>query len=160
MAGRRGVARETSSVINDEQVNEFKEAFELFDGEKKKGFITKDGLRNVLKQFQIRVEPDGFDEMFKEADATGGGKVAFPEFMAMMQRRMKQTSNEEILRGAFRSFDPEGLGYVPTPYLRDCLSNLGDKLTKAEFQELQSVAENEKQEIRYDLFVNLMFSKK
>jgi hypothetical protein len=38
----------------------------------------------------IRVEPDAFEEMFAEADATGHGKIAFPEFMAMMGRRMKQ----------------------------------------------------------------------
>eukprot|EP01113_Clastostelium_recurvatum_P043907 TRINITY_DN733_c0_g1_i1.p1 TRINITY_DN733_c0_g1~~TRINITY_DN733_c0_g1_i1.p1 ORF type:complete len:158 (-),score=48.33 TRINITY_DN733_c0_g1_i1:147-620(-) len=151
--------RETSTVLGDDQVNEFKEAFELFDANKS-GFITKDGLKNVLKQFGIRVEEGSFDEMFKEGDSSGQGKIAFPEFMSMMQKRMKQTSNEEILRGAFRSFDPDGLGYVPTPYLRDCLTTMGDKLTKAEFQELQSVAENEKQEIRYDLFVGLMFAKK
>lgn len=38
----------------------------------------------------MRVEPDQFEEMFAEADATGHGKIAFPEFMAMMGRRMKQ----------------------------------------------------------------------
>jgi len=146
-------------VLQDEQVNEFKEAFELFDTTRS-GFINKDALRNVLKQFQIRVEPDAFDEMFKEADATGGGKIGFPEFMAMMSKRMKQTSNEEILRGAFKTFDPEGHGYVPSNVLKEALTNLGDKLTKAEFAELQSVAENDKQEIRYDLFVGIMFAKK
>jgi hypothetical protein len=28
--------------------------------------------------------------MFSEADATGNGKIAFPEFLSMMGRRMKQ----------------------------------------------------------------------
>jgi hypothetical protein len=38
----------------------------------------------------VRVEPDAFEEMFAEADVTGHGKIAFPEFMSMMSRRMKQ----------------------------------------------------------------------
>lgn len=36
------------------------------------------------------MEPSAFEEMFKEADATGSGKIGFPEFMSMMGRRMKQ----------------------------------------------------------------------
>jgi Ca2+-binding EF-hand superfamily protein len=37
-------------VLGEDQVSEFKEAFELFDPNRS-GFITKDGLRNTLKQF-------------------------------------------------------------------------------------------------------------
>lgn len=37
-------------MLGDDQVSEFKEAFELFDSNRT-GFITKDSLRNTLKQF-------------------------------------------------------------------------------------------------------------
>ena len=52
-AGRRnrGLNREESTVIlEDEQVAELKEAFELFDKDKA-GVLKKDTLKNVLKQF-------------------------------------------------------------------------------------------------------------
>lgn len=38
----------------------------------------------------IRANNSEAEEMFKEADVTGSGKVGFPEFMSMMARRMKQ----------------------------------------------------------------------
>ena len=37
-------------MLGDDQVSEFKEAFELFDPGRT-GFITKDSLRDTLKQF-------------------------------------------------------------------------------------------------------------
>jgi len=148
-----------SVVLGDDQVSEFKEAFELFDGNRQ-GFISKDGLRNVLKQFGIRVEPDAFEEMFSEADATGQGKIHFPEFMAMMGRRMKQTSSEEILRSSFRTFDPDLNGFIPSAEISDALLNLGDKLTKQELAEFLGLTENDKKQVMYELFVNTMFAKK
>jgi EF-hand domain len=41
---------DTYQTIGDDQVSEFKEAFELFDSDRT-GFITKEGLQTVLKQF-------------------------------------------------------------------------------------------------------------
>jgi calmodulin len=160
MARRRGLAREESSVIlADEQVAELKEAFELFDKDRA-GVLKKDTLKNVLKQFGVFVSAEQLDEMFDEADTTKTGSIGFPEFMSMMSRRMKQTSNEQILLGAFKTFDPEGLGYIPTKELSKVLTTYGDRLTEQELAELLNVSENDKEQVKYDLFVNLMFSKK
>eukprot|EP00026_Physarum_polycephalum_P015425 Phypoly_transcript_16101.p1 GENE.Phypoly_transcript_16101~~Phypoly_transcript_16101.p1 ORF type:complete len:166 (+),score=14.05 Phypoly_transcript_16101:238-735(+) len=145
MSIRRKV--DSYQTIGDDQVSEFKEAFELFDSERT-GFITKEGLQTVLKQFGVRVEPAAFNEMFNEADATGNGKIQFPEFLSMMGRRMKQTTSEDILRQAFRTFDPEGTGYIPKAALQDALLNLGDRLKPHEFAEFLGITETEKGQIR------------
>jgi Ca2+-binding EF-hand superfamily protein len=80
--------------------------------------------------------------------------------VAMMGKRMKQTCNEQILINAFRTFDPEGRGYIPRKELSDILTSYGDRLTQQELAELLNVTENENQQVKYDLFVNLMFAKK
>lgn len=148
-------------TIGEEQVAELKEAFELFDSSRS-GFITRDALQTVLKQFGVRVEPSAFEEMFKEADATEQGKIGFPEFLSMMGRRMKQTTSEEILRNAFRTFDPEGTGYIPTAQISDALLTMGDRLSKQELNEFLGITENEKErgKVKYDQFINTMFAKK
>ncbi|KAK5577679.1 hypothetical protein RB653_002623 [Dictyostelium firmibasis] len=157
---KRRLNREESSVVlGEDQVAELKEAFELFDKDRT-GFIKKDALKTTLKQFGVFVMEDQLDAMFAEADTTKSGAIGFPEFMSMMSRRMKQTSNEQILMNAFRTFDPENNGYIPTKDLSKALTTLGDKLTDAELQELLSISENEQKQVKYDLFVNTLFSKK
>jgi len=154
------LAREESSVVlGDEQVAELKEAFELFDTARA-GVLKKETLKNTLKQFGVFVSSEQLDEMFAEADATGSGNIGFPEFMSMMSRRMKQTCNEQILLNAFRTFDPEGRGYIPRKEFSDVLTSYGDRLTQQELAELLNVTENENQQVKYDLFINLMFAKK
>ncbi|EGG24391.1 Regulatory myosin light chain [Cavenderia fasciculata] len=160
LASKRRLTREESSVVlGEDQVAELKEAFELFDKDRV-GVIKKEALKTTLKQFGIFVTAENFDEMFAEADTTKTGGIAFPEFMSMMSRRMKQTSNEQILSNAFKTFDPEGLGYIPTKDLAKALTTLGDKLNEAELEELKAVSENEQKQIKYELFVNTLFAKK
>jgi len=157
---KRGLSREESSVVlGDEQVAELKEAFELFDTSRH-GVLKKDTLKTTLKQFGVFVSSEQLDEMFAEADATGSGAIGFPEFMSMMSRRMKQTCNEQILLNAFRTFDPEGRGYIPKKELSDVLTSYGNRLNPQELSELLNLTENENQQIKYDLFINLMFAKK
>eukprot|EP01132_Coremiostelium_polycephalum_P000872 gene872-1091_t len=159
-ASKRRLAREESSVVlGEEQVAELKEAFELFDKDRT-GYIKKDALKTTLKQFGVFVTQEGLDEMFNEADTTKSGAIGFPEFMSMMSRRMKQTSNEQILLNAFKTFDPENLGYIPSSTLSKVLTTVGDKLSEAELQELLTISENEQKQVKYDLFVNTLFAKK
>eukprot|EP01111_Echinosteliopsis_oligospora_P005725 TRINITY_DN1931_c0_g1_i1.p1 TRINITY_DN1931_c0_g1~~TRINITY_DN1931_c0_g1_i1.p1 ORF type:complete len:161 (-),score=56.48 TRINITY_DN1931_c0_g1_i1:116-598(-) len=160
MATKRRLAREESSVVlADEQVAEFKEAFELFDTART-GSIKKDTLKTTLKQFGVFVTAEQLDEMFAEGDATKTGAIGFPEFMGMMSRRMKQTCNETILTNAFKTFDPEGRGYIPAKEMSRILTTYGDRLKENELAELLNVTENENHEVKYDLFINLMFAKK
>ena len=43
-----------------------------------------------------------------------------------------QTCNEQILLNAFKTFDPEGRGYIERKKLSDVLTSYGDRLTQQE----------------------------
>eukprot|EP01112_Ceratiomyxa_fruticulosa_P020104 TRINITY_DN6751_c0_g1_i1.p1 TRINITY_DN6751_c0_g1~~TRINITY_DN6751_c0_g1_i1.p1 ORF type:complete len:160 (-),score=25.43 TRINITY_DN6751_c0_g1_i1:59-538(-) len=159
MARRRLAREESSVVLADDQVAELKEAFELFDKDRT-GVLTKASLKNVLKQFGVFVTAEALDEMFDEADTTKTGSIGFPEFMSLMSRRMKQSSNEEILLHAFKTFDPNSTGYIPSKEISRILTSLGDKLNESELAEFLNVSENEKGEVHYQLFINMLFAKK
>jgi calmodulin len=62
----------------------------------------------------------------------GNGTVQFPEFLSMMQRRMKNVDNEEQIREAFKIFDKNGTGFVEVAELKHVLTTLGEKLSKEE----------------------------
>lgn len=54
----------------------------------------------------------------------------------MMARKMKDIDNEEEIREAFRVFDKDGNGFISAAELRNVMTNLGEKLTDGEVDEM------------------------
>ena len=67
---------------------------------------------------------------------TGNGTIDFPEFLTMMAKKMKDTDSEEELREAFKVFDKDGNGFISAAELRHVMTNLGEKLTDEEVDEM------------------------
>jgi Ca2+-binding EF-hand superfamily protein len=51
-------------------------------------------------------------EMIKEVDRDGTGKVEFPDFLALMARKIKDVETEDDVNDAFRVFDKDGQGLI------------------------------------------------
>ena len=68
--------------------------------------------------------------------AVGNGTIDFAEFLTMMSRKMKDTDSEEEIREAFRVFDKDGNGLISAAELRHVMTNLGEKLTDEEVDEM------------------------
>ena len=66
----------------------------------------------------------------------GNGTIEFNEFLLMMSKKMKETDKEEELREAFRVFDRNGDGYISATELRHVMTNLGEKLTDEEVEDM------------------------
>ncbi|KAJ8309463.1 hypothetical protein KUTeg_014337 [Tegillarca granosa] len=71
-----------------------------------------------------------------EIDADGNGTIDFAEFLTMMAKKMKDTDSEEEIREAFRVFDKDGNGFISAAELRVAMTNLGEKLTDEEVDEM------------------------
>ncbi|CAG9787554.1 unnamed protein product [Diatraea saccharalis] len=71
-----------------------------------------------------------------ENQVQGNGTIDFPEFLTMMARKMKDTDSEEEIREAFRVFDKDGNGFISAAELRHVMTNLGEKLTDEEVDEM------------------------
>ena len=69
-------------------------------------------------------------------DADGNGTIDFPEFLSLMARKMKDTDTEEELIEAFKVFDRDGNGFISAAELRHVMTNLGEKLTDEEVDEM------------------------
>ena len=74
--------------------------------------------------------------MINEVDADGNGTIDFPEFLSLMARKMKDTDTEEELIEAFKVFDRDGNGLISAAELRHVMTNLGEKLTDEEVDEM------------------------
>ena len=61
----------------------------------------------------------------------------------MMSRKRKESESEAELCEAFRIFDKEGTGHLSTDALRSIMSNLGERLTDEEVEDMIKDADME-----------------
>merc|ERR1719215_699182 len=93
-------------------------------------------------------------DMINEVDADGNGTIDFPEFLSLMARKMKDTDTEEELIEACKVFDRDGTGFISAAELLVVMTNLGEKFTGEEVDEMISEAgENRDGSINYEEFV-------
>src|SRR5439155_10851270 len=121
--------------LTEEQIAEFKEAFSLFDKDND-GTITTKELGTVMRSLGQNPTEAELQDMINEVDADGNGTIDFPEFLTMMARKMKDTDSEEEIKEAFKVFDKDGNGYISAAELRHVMTNLGEKLTEEEVDEM------------------------
>jgi calmodulin len=142
--------------LTEEQIAEFKEAFSLFDKDGD-GTITTKELGTVMRSLGQNPTEAELQDMINEVDADGNGTIDFPEFLTMMARKMKDTDSEEEIKEAFKVFDKDGNGFISAAELRHVMTNLGEKLTEDEVDEMIREADVDGDgQINYEEFVKMM----
>ncbi|XP_076915222.1 calmodulin-7-like [Bidens hawaiensis] len=146
--------------LTDDQISEFKEAFSLFDKDGD-GCITTKELGTVMRSLGQNPTEAELQDMINEVDADGNGTIDFPEFLNLMARKMKDTDSEEELKEAFRVFDKDQNGFISAAELRHVMTNLGEKLTDEEVDEMIREADVDGDgQINYEEFVKIMMAKR
>jgi len=144
--------------LTEEQIAEFKEAFSLFDKDGD-GTITTKELGTVMRSLGQNPTEAELQDMINEVDADGNGTIDFPEFLSLMARKMKDTDTEEELIEAFKVFDRDGNGFISAAELRHVMTNLGEKLTDEEVDEMIREADVDGDgQINYEEFVKMMMT--
>ncbi|KAN0082579.1 hypothetical protein V8E55_008374 [Tylopilus felleus] len=126
---------------------------QISDGD---GTITTKELGTVMRSLGQNPTEAELQDMINEVDADGNGTIDFPEFLTMMARKMRDTDSEEEIREAFKVFDKDGNGFISAAELRHVMTNLGEKLTETEVEEMIREADVDGDgQINYDEFVKL-----
>ena len=145
-------------TLTDEQIAEFKEAFSLFDKDGD-GTITTKELGTVMRSLGQNPTEAELQDMINEVDADGNGTIDFSEFLTMMARKMKDTDSEDEIKEAFKVFDKDGNGFISAAELRHVMTNLGEKLTDEEVDEMIREADIDGDgQINYEEFVKMMMA--
>ena len=78
----------------------------------------------------------------------------------MMKLKVQDQNQEEDIREAFKVFDRDGNGLISAAELRHVMTNLGEKLTDEEVDEMIKEADIDGDgHINYEEFVRMMMAK-
>ena len=144
--------------LTEEQIAEFKEAFQIFDKDGD-GSITTKELGTVMRS--LGQEPAGEEvrQMIEEVDEDKSETIDFKEFLGLMARKMKETDAEDELLEAFKVFDRDGNGKISAHELRYVMLSSGEDLTEQDIQEMVMEADIDGDGfIDYQEFVKIMMN--
>ncbi|KAI8142390.1 EF-hand protein [Fennellomyces sp. T-0311] len=145
-----------------EQLDEWKEAFSLYD-KKGNSTVSSANLGDLLRGLGQNPTQAEVRELVK---SVGGSErqevdIDFGTFLTILTRPdgfKPAGSSQEFIQG-FQVFDKEGDGYISAGELRYVLTNLGEKLSDEEVDELLKEVEVGKDgRINYVDFVTLVLS--
>ncbi|KAH8310708.1 hypothetical protein KR044_002652, partial [Drosophila immigrans] len=145
--------------LTDEQIAEYKEAFSLFD-KSGTGMISTRELGNLMKSLGQNPTEAELRDLVNEIDLNGDGEIDFTEFCTLMSKQSHEGDADEELREAFKIFDKDEDGFISPAELRFVMTNLGEKLTDEEIDDMIREADFDGDGlINYEEFVYMITQK-
>ena len=137
----RAVATKNRSIIDDENMEELKEAFTLFD--------TNHNGTIDLREFKAAMRALGYDvtkqqciEMFREgADKTAESVLNFNDFCKLLAPKLKSKDSRDEVMKVYELFDFEQQGYITFKNLKKIAQDVGENLTDQELHEMIAEAD-------------------
>jgi centrin-1 len=121
--------------ISEEQKQEIKEAFDLFDTDGS-GFIDGKELKVAMRALGFEPKKDEVQKMIAEVDVDGSGQIHYDDFVKLMTIKiMNRDPQEEILK-AFRLFASDNPSGITFKDLKRVSRELGEKMSDEELQEM------------------------
>ena len=119
--------------LSEEQKNDIKEAFNLFDSQGSGVIDTKD-LKVAMRALGFEPRKEEIKKMLCEVDKDNSGKLTFDGFLSLMSSKMSEKDTKEEILKAFKLFDDDDTGRISFTNLKRVASELGENLTDEELQ--------------------------
>lgn len=150
--------------FTDEKLKELKEAYDLYDKDKD-NYVGMTELRNIM--LCLGLECTSYDDINEIMSEYGEEKedkslkrISYPNFLAMISKRSKESDIEDEILHAFKSFDKTGEGKLGLKELHYLMLNLGENFSDEEIQEMIIQTDTTgKGYIDYKDFVKLLLTK-
>jgi len=147
-----------TTKFTEDQIAEFKEAYEIFDKDGDGSISTKE-LGTVMRSLGQILTEDTLNQMIEEVDIDKSGTIDFREFLGLMEKKLRENDTEDELLEAFRVFDRDGKGYISVKEYKYILASSGENLMEEEIDNLVSqIDSNNDGYIDYEDFVRVMMT--
>merc|ERR1712196_172774 len=129
---RRGAAKKKAKGgLTEEQIEEIREAFNLFDADNS-GAIDVRELKAAMRALGFEVKKEELKKMINDIDNDGNGSIEFQEFLEMMTGKMGEKDTREDIEKAFKLFDDDNTGEISLRNLRRVEEELQDMINQAD----------------------------
>ncbi|NWV79551.1 CALL4 protein, partial [Dasyornis broadbenti] len=142
-----------AKFLSQDQINEFKECFSLYD-KKQKGKIKASDLLVVMRCLGASPTPGEVQRHLHLHRIDRSAELDFSTFLNIMYRQLKQEEPEQEILRALAMLDRERRGSIGAAELRAKLTRLGEKLSPEEVDDLLKEAKvGPNGSIKYEEFV-------
>jgi len=121
--------------LNEEQKQEIKEAFELFDTDKDNA-IDYHELKVAMRALGFDVKKADVLKILRDYDRDSTGKIHFDDFKEVTTDWMLDRDPQEEIYKAFRLFDDDSTGKISVRNLRRVARELGENMTDDELRSM------------------------
>lgn len=136
-------AKPKQQGLDDEAMEEIKEAFNLFDTEGK-GAIDVRELKAAFRALGFQIKKSEIRQLFIDLEKDlSSATVTFDEFIEMVTPRMLNRDSREEIMKVFALFDDDNSGAISFKNLKRVAAELGENLTDEELQEMIDEADRD-----------------
>merc|ERR1719378_1437060 len=128
---RRAAAKKKPGQLSDEQLDEIREAFSLFDSDAS-GMIDVRELKAAMRAFGFEVKNEELKKMVTDIDNDGNGTIEFVEFLQMMTGKMGEKDTREDIEKVFKLFDDDNTNKISFRNLARVDEELQDMINQAD----------------------------
>lgn len=146
--------------LSDELVATLRVQFDAFVIAGAEGVRTSE-LKQLLASVGHAVSEKESNQFVRQYSLDPRGVFNFPEFLRMVSDRCRLDASHEEMREIFSIFDKDGNGSISSVELRHVMSNLGERLTDDEVEEMIREADTDGDgEIDFEEFVKMVSRQK
>ncbi|XP_048874826.1 centrin-3 isoform X2 [Brienomyrus brachyistius] len=148
--------RKKRRELTEEQKQEIKEAFELFDTDKDKE-IDYHELKVAMRALGFDVKKSDVLKILKDYDREGSGKITFDDFNEVVTEKMLERDPQEEIMKAFKLFDDDDSGKISLRNLRRVARELGENISDEELRAMIDEFDTDGDgEINQEEFISIM----
>ena len=128
--------------LTEEQRQEIKEAFDLFDTDGS-GSIDAKELKVAMRALGFEPKKEEIKKMIADLDTEGNGVIDYNDFLELMTVKMAERDPMEEMMKAFRLFDEDDTGKITFKNLKRVAKELGENMSDDEIQEMIDEADRD-----------------
>ena len=148
--------RKTKPKLTEEQKQEIKEAFDLFDTEGQ-GRIDAKELKVAMSALGFNPKKEEIRKYLSDYDREGTGTIEYQDFLDLMTIKMQERDPIEEMRQAFRLFIDDESDRISLRHLKRVAKELGENMNDEELQEMIDEADRDGDgEISEEDFIRIM----